>query len=78
MFTIRFSDLINAPWTPEFHDWMVQAERLLAVLGKKPVRQWTEYIDELLATCSKAGWTAVTVDKVQLSRKFLRQVAARL
>lgn len=78
MFTIRSSELINAPWTPEFHDWMVQAERLLAVLDKKPVRQWTEYINELLAKSSKAAWTAVTVDKTQLSRKFLQQVAARL
>lgn len=78
MFTIRSSELIHAPWTPEFHDWTVQAERLLSVLGKKPVRQWTEYIDELLAKSSKAGWTAVTVDKTQLSRKFLQQVAGKL
>lgn len=77
-FTIRSSELINAPWSPGFHDWTVQAERLLAVLDKKPVRQWVEYISELLSQSSKPGWTAVTVDKVQLSRKFLRQVVARL
>lgn len=77
-FTIRSSELINAPWTPGFHDWTVQAERLLTVLRKKQVRQWLGYINELLGKSSKAGWTAVTVDKVQLSRKFLQQVTARL
>ena len=37
MFTIQMSELINSPWSPEFHDWTIQSERLLAVLNKKPV-----------------------------------------
>lgn len=78
MFTIRSSELINAPWSPGFHDWTVQAERLLTLLDKKPVLHWAEYIKELLEKSSKAGWTAVTVDKLQLSRKFLQEVANRL
>lgn len=78
MFTIRSSELINAPWSPGFHDWTVQAERLLTLLDKKPVLHWAEYIKELLEKSSKAGWTAVSVDKLQLSRKFLQEVADRL
>ena len=46
MFTIPMSELINAPWSPEFHDWTIQAERLLAVLNKKPVKDW------LMHSCS--------------------------
>lgn len=30
MFTIPLSELIGAPWSPDFHDWTIQAERLLA------------------------------------------------
>lgn len=78
MYTIRSSELINAPWSPGFHDWTVQAERLLTLLDKKPVLHWAEYIKELLEKSSKAGWTAVTVDKLQLSCKFLQEVADRL
>lgn len=78
MFTIRSSELSNAPWSPGFHDWTVQAERLLTLLDKKPVLHWAEYIKELLEKSSKTGWTAVTVDKLQLSRKFLQEVADRL
>lgn len=78
MFTIRSSELINAPWSPGFYDWTVQAERLLTLLDKKPILHWAEYIKELLEKSSKGGWTAVTVDKLQLSRKFLQEVADRL
>ena len=43
-FTIRFSDLIGAPWSPSFHDWHRQAELLIGVLLKKPVLRWGELI----------------------------------
>lgn len=74
MFIIRSSELFDAPWTPDFHDWTVQAGHLQAILGKKPVRQWIGYIEELLARRSKPGWPVITVNKVHLNRKFLQQV----
>lgn len=78
MFTIRMSELINSPWSPEFHDWTIQSERLLAVLNKKPVKAWLSFIRELLEKNTHDGWTGVTVDKTLLSKKFLKQVIDRL
>lgn len=78
MFTIPMSELTNAPWSPEFHDWTVQSERLLAVLNKKPVKEWLTFIRELLDKNSANGWAGVTVSKQVLSKKFLRQVLERL
>jgi hypothetical protein len=78
MFTIPLSELVSAPWSPDFHDWTIQAERLLAVLNKKPVREWLNFIHELLDKNSANGWSGVTVDKQVLSKKFLQQVVERL
>lgn len=78
MFTIPMSELANAPWSPEFHDWTIQAERLLIVLNKKPVKEWLNFIHELLDKNSANGWSGVTVDRQVLSKKFLRQVVERL
>lgn len=78
MFTIPMSELASAPWSPDFHDWTIQAERLLAVLSKKPVRERLNFIHELLDKNSANGWSGVTVDKQVLSKKFLQQVAERL
>lgn len=78
MFTIPMSELVSAPWSPDFHDWTILAERLLAVLSKKPVREWLNFIHELLDKNSANGWSGVTVDKQVLSKKFLQQVAERL
>ncbi|MCM1302189.1 MAG: hypothetical protein NC250_09290 [Alistipes senegalensis] len=78
MFTIPMSELANAPWSPEFHDWTIQAERLLTVLNKKPVKEWLNFIHELLDKNSANGWSGVTVDRQVLSKKFLRQVVERL
>lgn len=78
MFTIPMSELANAPWSPDFHDWTIQAERLLTVLNKKPVKEWLNFIHELLDKNSANGWSGVTVDRQVLSKKFLRQVVERL
>lgn len=78
MFTIPMSELVSAPWSPDFHDWTIQAERLLAVLSKKPVREWLNFIHELLDKNSANGWSGVTVDKQVLSKKILQQVVERL
>lgn len=78
MFTISMSELINAPWSLEFHDWTIQAERLLVVLNKKPVKEWLTFIRELLDKNSGNGWSGVTVCKQVLSKKFLRKVLERL
>lgn len=77
-FTIPMSELINSPWSPEFHDWTIQAEQLLAILNKIPAREWLTFIRELLEKNTRNGWMGVTVDKVLLSKKFLRQVIERL
>ena len=73
MFTIPMSELINAPWSPEFHDWTIQAERLLMVL-----KDWQTFIRELLDKNSGNGWSGVIVCKQVLSKKFLRKVLERL
>ncbi|MFS2518290.1 hypothetical protein [Bacteroides xylanisolvens] len=78
MFTIPLSELINTPWSPEFHDWTVQAERLLNILNKKPVREWLTFIQELLDKNSRNRWSGITVNKMVLSKKFLHQVIAKL
>lgn len=78
MFTIPASELVGAPWSPDFHDWTIQAERLLAVLNKKPVREWLNFIHKLLDKNSANGWSGITVDKQLLSKKFLKQVVERL
>ncbi len=78
MFTIPISELTNAPWSPEFHDWTIQAEHLLVVLNKKPVKDWLTFIRELLDKNSDNGWSGVTVCKQVLSKKFLRKVLERL
>lgn len=78
IFTIPVSELINAPWSPEFHDWTVQAERLLTLLKKKPVNQWMLFINELLDKPTKGNWSGIMVDKIQLNRKFILQVKEKL
>lgn len=78
MFTIPMSEMTNASWSPEFHDWTIQAERLLVVLNKKPVKDWLTFIRELLDKNSGNGWSGVTVCKQVLSKKFLRMVLERL
>lgn len=78
IFTVPASQLTNSPWSPEFHDWTVQAERLLSILHKKPIQQWIPYIRELSEKKSKPGWQAITVDKIVLSKRFLRELLVRL
>lgn len=77
-FIINKSELLNTPWSPEFHDWSVQAKRLLNVLKKRPVNQWVTLVNELSGTKAKSGWQAVTIDKIQLSRKFLLRIQEQL
>lgn len=77
-FIINISELMDAPWSPEFHDWTMQAEHLLTILKKKPVKQWIAFINELLETKTKPGWQGIMVDKIQLSRKFLLRIKEQL
>lgn len=77
-FTIRLSEILTSPWAPGFHDWNIQAERLLSVLKKKPVNQWIPFINGLLDEKVRKGWQAITIDKVQLNRKFLLKVKEQL
>lgn len=77
-FIVNISELMDAPWSPEFHDWTVQAERLLTVLKKKPVKQWSSFINELLETKTRLGWQGIMVDKIQLNRKFLLRIKEQL
>lgn len=77
-FIINISELMDAPWSPEFHDWTIQAQRLLTVLKKKPVKEWIAFINELLEMKTKSGWQAIMVDKIQLNRKFLLRVKEQL
>lgn len=77
-FIINKSELLNTPWSPEFHDWTIQAERLLNVLKKKPVNQWITFINDLLETKTKPGWQGIMVDKIQLDRKFLLRIKEQL
>lgn len=77
-FLINLSEVLTSPWAPEFHDWNVQAERLLTLLKKKPVNQWIPFINGLLSEKTKGGWQGIVVDKVQLSRKFLLKVKEQL
>lgn len=78
MFTIPMSELINAPWSAEFHDWTIQAECLLTILNKKPVREWLIFIQKLLDKKSRNGWSGITVNKMILNKKFLHQIMERL
>jgi len=77
-FTIRFSDLIGAPWSPSFHDWLPQAELLISLLLKKPVLRWPELIREWARMSDKANSRAVTIEKTLLDKRFLDEVEARL
>jgi hypothetical protein len=77
-FIVNISELMDAPWSPEFHDWTIQAERLLIVLKKKPVKQWSAFINGLLEIKAKPGWQGIMVDKIQLNRKFLLQIKEQL
>lgn len=77
-FIMNISELMDAPWSPEFHDWTIQAERLLSVLKKKPVNQWITFINDLLETKTKPGWQGIMVDKIQLNRKFLLRIKEQL
>lgn len=77
-FTIRFSDLVDTPWSPSFHDWHRQAELLIDLLLKKPVLRWAKLIR---LWTDKPGYTnsrIITVEKISLDRRFLSEVAARL
>lgn len=78
IFTVPVSELINAPWSPEFHDWTVQAERLLTLLKKKPVNQWMLFINELLDKPTKGNWSGIMVNKIQLNRNFILQIKEKL
>lgn len=73
-FIINISEIRETPWSPEFHDWTIQAERLLTVLKKKPAKQWIAFINDLLDVKTKPGWQAVMIDKIQLNRKFLLRI----
>lgn len=79
-FTINSSELINSPWSPEFHDWERQAELLLNVLNKQPVKKWAEFVGELLSDKKQRnpGWKGVTFDKTLLNKAFLLEVQKRL
>lgn len=77
-FIINISEMMDTPWSPEFHDWNIQAERLLTLLKKKPVKQWIAFINELLDAKTKPGWQAIMIDKIQLNRKFLLQIKEQL
>lgn len=77
-FIINISEMMNTPWSPEFHDWSIQAERLLTLLKKKPVKQWIAFINELLDAKTKSGWQAIMIDKIQLNRKFLLLIKEQL
>lgn len=77
-FIINISEMMDTPWSPEFHDWEIQAERLLTLLKKKPVKQWIAFINELLDAKTKPGWQAIMIDKIQLNRKFLLQIKEQL
>ncbi|MCD8251925.1 MAG: hypothetical protein LUD40_08015 [Phocaeicola dorei] len=77
-FIINISEMMDTPWSPEFHDWTIQAERLLTVLKKKPVKQWIAFINELLDVKTKPGWQAIMIDKIQLNRRFLLQIKEQL
>lgn len=77
-FTINISELMDAPWSPEFHDWNIQAERLTTILKKKPVNQWITFITGLLEIKVKPAWQAIMVDKIQLNRKFLLRIKEQL
>ena len=77
-FIINISEVMETPWSPEFHDWTIQTERLLTLLKKKPVKQWITFINELLDAKTKPGWQAITIDKIQLNRKFLLRIKEQL
>ncbi len=80
-FTLRLSDIIDAPWSPQFHDWEKQAELLLEILAKKPIKTWAEQIESLIAATTNRRsktWQVSRVDKIQLNRKFLMEVQKRL
>ncbi|WP_455635182.1 hypothetical protein [Parabacteroides sp.] len=77
-FIINISEMMDTPWSSESHDWEIQAERLLTLLKKKPVKQWIAFINELLDAKTKPGWQAIMIDKIQLNRKFLQQIKEQL
>ncbi len=80
-FTLRFSEMIDAPWSPQFHDWKKQAELLLDILKKKPVKTWAKHINSLITDSRYTRGNmkqVIHVDKIQLSRKFLIEVQKNL
>ena len=77
-FTLHVSDLIDAPWSPSFHDWHRQAEMLIELLLKKPVLRWAELLREWAVRPGRKGSRAVDVEKISFDRRFLSEVAARL
>jgi hypothetical protein len=77
-FTLHVSDLIDAPWSPSFHDWHRQAEMLIEVLLKKPVLQWAELIRQWADRPGKKGSRAVDIEKIPFDKRFLAEVVARL
>lgn len=78
IFLIPMSELRNSPWSPEFHDWTIQAERLLAILNKRPTREWLTFIQSLRRKKTHIGWSSITVDKQVLSMAFIRRVTEKL
>lgn len=76
-YTINFSSLFGAPWSPAFHDWEVQAELLIGLLMKKPVDNWVANIQ--LWSDKKLGPStrSIIVDKTQLNKEFLQEVSRR-
>lgn len=47
-FIVRFSELIDNPWNPEYHDWGSGAKILVEKLNDVPVDGWKQYLVDLL------------------------------
>lgn len=77
-FIIHSGELINSPWSPQFHNWEIQADLLLGLLVKKPFEQWISLMKSWAQRGEGNLPTAITIDKVQLNRRFIAEVLKHL
>lgn len=85
---IRFSDMIDNPWNPEFYDWEKSVDIVLKYLKPKPPIEWVCKLEEKLKSTPKnqpvvfkyckKSYGILYSEKIPVSRIFIEQILKEL
>lgn len=88
VFIVKLSDIVGSPLQPEFYDWEKSAQIMIKFLRTKPVTEWTQALQRKLDESNLSSFVIFEyrhteagkqiVDKVPVSKTFIRKVIERL